>query len=164
MAVYKPLRLPPCPDVEKFGLLRLSASGTGRIGGALLGSSGSDPKAASTISGKPSPSLSAVEFGFTTVKRLLGVIPRAELPKEFVATKGNVPACVPTLKLKVAEVPEGLIDAAVMVIVAVWNENVAPAKFEPVTVKLGMTALKRAECLLIDVMTGTEITVKLLVD
>src|SRR5262245_32829780 len=147
-------------------IVRLPASGAVAtvIVGTLCGSKGSDPLAASTTSGNPSPSLSAVGFGSTTVNSLLCVSPEVELPKELVATKGNVSDGVPTLMLKFAEVPDRSIDTAVMVITGVWNEKVALARFAPVTVKVGMTALKRAECRLIAVMTGTGVIVKLLVD
>jgi hypothetical protein len=54
-----------------------------------------------------------------------------------------------------------MVVAEVTFIPVVWNENPAFAKFEPVTVKLGMTVLKSADFLLNDLMTGNGRTEKL---
>jgi hypothetical protein len=112
------------------------------------------PKDASTTSGIPSPSVSAVELGLTTVNRSVGVTATAELPKALVPNSPNVPATEPALTLRVADVPLGLTDAAVTARAELWKEKPAPVRLAPVTTTL-VAVLKRADFLLSKVMIGS---------
>src|SRR5437773_7847383 len=142
--------------------VELSASLGPWMTGTLLGSNGSEPNVASITSGNPSPSLSAVELGLTTVKPLFGVRNELELPLALVATRANVPdAVVANVKFSVAEVPEGLMTVVPTVIAGGLNagakEKVEAVRLMPEACKT-MALLERADLGLTEVMTGTGTT------
>src|SRR6266700_696118 len=128
----------------------------------LLGSSGSVPKNASTTSANPSPSLSARETGFTTVKRLAGVMVAFDVPAIFVAASAKVPATpFETDTVRVADVPVGSIEALFTTMAgndAGRKENVEPARVVPVRWNVTCEPAS-ADLRLNVVITGTGTTV-----
>src|SRR5216684_7316826 len=130
--------------------------------GMLLGSSGSVPKNASTTSANPSPSLSAREAGFTTVKRLAGVIVAFDVPAILVAASAKVPA-IPagTETVSVADVPVGSIELLFTTMAgedAGRKEKVEPVRVVPVTWKV-ICVPANADFRLSEMITGTGTTV-----
>jgi len=107
------------------------------------------------------------------VKRLAFVGTVLELPALLEATKANVPVAeVPMLKLMVAEAPVGSITGGPKLaaggLVAGARANVESVRLTPVTVSAGNLALgndapSSADFRLMDVITGTGNTVKLVV-
>src|SRR5690348_738173 len=131
--------------------------------GTLLASSGSDPKVASTTSGTPSPSLSAVERGSTTVKRFAGVNAALELPDAFVPTSANVPACAGlVVRLMLAEAPKASMAGGDKLMAGGVSDGakakVAPLKLKPAAVKLGTVVFSSADLRLSLVITGAGMT------
>jgi len=71
----------------------------------------------------------------------------------LVATIAKVPALVPMLRVKFATVPVASTDFDVTLMAVVWNENIAPVRFAPLTVRV-VAELNSADFLLNEVMMG----------
>jgi hypothetical protein len=150
-------------------MVRLSTSKVPVLrGGVLLGSSTSRQNAAFITSGNPLPLVSAVENGFTTVKRLLEEPKGLDVPRGLVAISTYVPALVPAVTLMLAEVSDGSVDAEAITSAggekAGTKVNVAPLKLNPLTCRFEIVLLKSADLQLMPVMTGEGMTVKLFAD